>query len=118
MVADHDLNTLLHCEPTDPQVLIIVPLARVFAPLNALVRHLFRPEQVRVVLHQGSVGQSVNVIHNVRCSRYVDKDDQWLGIQKDPARSYVTCTRARLRYYGWMEGQLSLIHISEPTRPY
>ena len=68
-------------------------------PLKAFAAKLCLADLVHVELHHGARGQSVNYVHFIFGSRYIAKNDQHAGVQKDVPRFYVASTRAKLELH-------------------
>ncbi len=90
---------------TEPKVLIVCPLARVGLPLSVLCSCLWDPKEVRVVLTSAARGRSCDFVHAIRHRRYLDKPDQYNGLQADFKRDYICYTRGRLNTVMWLEKQ-------------
>jgi len=45
--------------------------------------------------HHSIRGSSLNVVHGLRHRRWIDAEDQFAGVQKDPERDYMVETRGK-----------------------
>ena len=98
-----------------PLVIVIVYLQRVAAPLRVFLRDVFgtlhsqgkldpfKPEDIKVLVLDSVRGVTADYVHVIRGERSIGAQDQYLGIQSDLRREYISYTRGRLLCHVWLD---------------
>ena len=96
-------------------MIVIVYLQRVAAPLRVFLRDVFgtlhaqgkldpfKPEDIKVLVLDSVRGVTADYVHVIRGERSIGAQDQYLGIQGDLRREYISYTRGRLLCHVWLD---------------